>query len=293
MDKPYLINAAISYIKNSEDNYISAQIAISDRSARMKIFDDPIFAFGAVDDQYFTLMKDPSAIGEHFLPPQDWLPQAKSVISFFLPFSEAVRKGNRTDRVWPSEEWLHGRIEGQSLINKLCRHLQAQLIQAGYNSVVPSQDKRYWTKTEFNSNSSHPEASFTSNWSERHAAFVCGLGTFGLSKGLITEKGISGRFGSIITELYLSPDKRNYTELYEYCSMCGSCAKNCPVNAISIENGKDHLICSKFLDRTRLRYEPRYGCGKCQTGVPCESGIPPKVVTGIPLRAQTGELSTS
>jgi epoxyqueuosine reductase len=279
MDKMDLINSAASYIINSADNYISAQIAISERSAGMKIFDDPIFAFGAAEDEYFTLMKEPQAIGEHFMLPQDWLLQAKTVISFFLPFSEAVRIGNRTDRVWPSEEWLHGRIEGQSLLNKLCSHLQAELAQAGYKSVVPSQDERFWMKAKFNSNSPHPEASFTSNWSERHAAFVCGLGTFGLSRGLITEKGISGRFGSIITELYLAPDKRNYTDIYEYCSMCGSCAKNCPVNAISVENGKDHLICSRFLDRTKVKYAPRYGCGKCQTGVPCEAGIPPRSST--------------
>jgi epoxyqueuosine reductase QueG len=103
---------------------------------------------------------------------------------------------------------------------------------------------------------------------------VCGLGTFGLSKGLITRKGIAGRFGSIITELYLSPDKRGYENIYEYCSMCGRCVKNCPVNAITIENGKNHIICSDFLDKTREKYSPRYGCGKCQINVPCEFIIP-------------------
>lgn len=137
-------------------------------------------------------------------------------------------------------------------------------------SVVPALDERFWAK-EY---SPHLEASFTSNWSERHVAFVCGLGTFGLSKGLITPKGMAGRFGSIITELYLPPQKRGYENVYEYCSMCGSCAKKCPVNAISIENGKDHMICSKFLSKTAEKYKPRLGCGKCQIGVPCESRIP-------------------
>jgi epoxyqueuosine reductase QueG len=103
---------------------------------------------------------------------------------------------------------------------------------------------------------------------------VCGLGTFGLSKGLITSKGIAGRFGSIITSLYLPPNKREYEEIYEYCSMCGACVKKCPVNAISIEKGKNHIICSKFLNQTVEKYKPRYGCGKCQVGVPCESMIP-------------------
>lgn len=58
--------------------------------------------------------------------------------------------------------------------------------------------------------------------------------------------------------------------------MCGECVINCPVNAISIENGKDHLICSRFLEKTKEKYSPRYGCGKCQIDVACESRIPSK-----------------
>jgi epoxyqueuosine reductase len=125
-----------------------------------------------------------------------------------------------------------------------------------------------------NNDSTQHTAKFTSNWSERHVAFVCGLGTFGLSKGLITPKGVAGRFASIITELYLPPDKREYEDIYEYCSMCGKCAKNCPANAITIENGKNDYACFAFLKKTSEKYKPRYGCGKCQVGVPCESRIP-------------------
>jgi epoxyqueuosine reductase len=270
MNKQYLIKIASDFGENSKDNYIANEIAISENVVGMKIFEAPIFSFGASDDEYFTLLKKPSAIGKHFLIPKEWLPQSKTVISFFLPFSEAVKKGNRRENLWPSEEWLHARIEGQSFINKLCMYLKSELINAGYNSLVPALDERFW----FNEYSPFPEVSFTSNWSERHVAFVCGLGTFGLSKGLITSKGVAGRFGSIITELYLSPQKREYENIYEYCSMCGACVKKCPVNAISIENGKDHMICSKFLDKTAEKYKPRYGCGKCQIGVPCEGRIP-------------------
>ncbi len=270
MNKQYLIKIASDFVENSKDNYIANEIAISENVVEMKIFEAPIFAFGASDDEYFTLLKKPSAIGKHFLTPKEWLPQSKTVISFFLPFSEAVKKGNRMEKSWPSEEWLHARIEGQSFINKLCIYLKSELINAGYNSLVPALDERFW----FNEYSPLPEVSFTSNWSERHVAFVCGLGTFGLSKGLITSKGVAGRFGSIITELYLSPQKREYENIYEYCSLCGACVKKCPVNAISIENGKDHMICSKFLDKTAEKYKPRYGCGKCQIGVPCEGRIP-------------------
>lgn len=274
MNKQDLIKMSSNFVETSEDNRITKQIALSEIIVGMKMFEAPIFAFGAANDEYFNLLKNPSAIGEHFLLPKEWLPQAKTVISFFLPFTDVVKQGNRRDMSWPSEEWLHGRIEGQAFLIKLCQHLNSELINAGYNSIIPSLDERFWAKTGFNNESVQSNVSFTSNWSERHAAFVCGLGTFGLSKGLITSKGVAGRFGSIITELYLSPDKRAYENIYEYCSMCGACVKNCPVNAISLEKGKNHIICSEFLDRTAEKFKPRYGCGKCQIRVPCESCIP-------------------
>jgi len=271
-----IIEIAAFFVESSQANYISKEIAISENVIGMRIFDAPILAFGDANDEYFKVLKDPLAVGEHFILPKEWLPQTKTVISFFLPFNEVVRKGNSREGVWPSEEWLHGRIEGQILVNKLSKHLKSELIKEGFNSLAPSLDKRFWSKAESSNSSSHPEPSFTSNWSERHVAFVCGLGTFGLSKGLITEKGMSGRFGSIITELYIAPDKRKYEGIYEYCSMCEACVKNCPVNAITIKDGKDHFKCSRFIDKTLGKFKPRYGCGKCQVNVPCEFEIPQK-----------------
>jgi len=280
MDKDTIIQRATFFVENSEYNLIPKEIALSETVVGMKIFEAPIFAIGAADDKHFLLLKESSIIGQHFMAPQEWLAQPKIVISFFLPFTEAVRRGNRRDMLWPSEEWLHGRIEGQAFVFKLCEYLSSELINAGYKSLIPSLDVRFWSKTGFDKNTQNSDnnngtgASFTSNWSERHVAYVCGLGTFGLSKGLITEKGIAGRFGSIITELDLPADKRGYESIYDYCTMCGACGENCPVNAISLDKGKDHIICSKFLNKTTEKYKPRYGCGKCQIGVPCESSIP-------------------
>lgn len=270
MKKQDLIKAAVDFIEGSPDNHISEEIAISRESVGLKLFDAPIFAFGSADDEYFQLLKQPSAIGGHYMPPKDWLPSAKTVISFFLPFTEEVRKSNQRNMTWPSDEWLHARIEGQVLLNKLCVFLKTDLESKDYESMIPGMDPRFWTNTD---GPAHDEK-FTSTWSERHAAFVCGHGTFGLSKGLITKKGIAGRFGSIITELYLEPDVRSYHDIYEYCTMCGICAKNCPVSAISKEKGKDHKLCSDFLDETKAKHDPRYACGKCQVHVPCETKIP-------------------
>ncbi len=276
MNKQDLIIKAEHFIEDSADNYISKQKALSLSVEGMKIFDKPIFSFGSADDELFTSFKQSSVIGAHFLSPKEWLPEAKTVISFFLPFTETVKKGNKKDVKWPAEEWLHGRYEGQMLLEKLCEYLISVLSDAGYKCIVPSLDERFWT----NDGDEKYDIHFSSNWSERHAAFACGLGTFGLSAGLITRKGIAGRFGSIITDLFLPPDTREYNGVYEYCNMCGVCVKRCPVNAISVENGKDHFPCYLFIEETRKKFIPRYGCGKCQVGVPCESRVPKSLVTG-------------
>jgi epoxyqueuosine reductase len=282
MDKNELIKMASDFVEGSEHNSIARDIAISEHVVGLRIFQAPVLACAKADDEKFDLLKEPSSIGKHFMLPREWLPQAKTVISIFLPFTEEVRRSNAGDMSRPSDEWLHGRIEGQVLIDRLCSFLKSRLLEAGYRCVIPGLDERFWARTglanikPYRDNAEAAGLCFTSNWSERHVAFVCGQGTFGLSRGLITRKGMAGRFGSIITDLPLSPDERDYDGIYEYCSMCGVCATNCPVNAISMENGKDHRLCVAFLDKTAKRFKPRLGCGKCQINVPCESGRPDK-----------------
>jgi len=269
MKKDDIINKAIDFTNNSALNYISKEAALKPEYAGIKIFDDPIFAFGSADDDIFNRFKSDDVISDRFLTPVEWLPEAKTVISFFLPHTEKIRSSNANDYDWPSDEWLHGRIEGQLLVKELSIYLENILLESGYKSLAPSLDERFKTGKAM-------PVAFTSNWSERHAAFACGLGTFGLSKGIITKKGMAGRFGSVITAMDLPKDNRPYKDIYEYCNKCGACAKHCPVDAISLEDGKIHKPCSDFLDETLEKFNPRYGCGKCQVKVPCEKGIPKK-----------------
>lgn len=275
MERQDIIDIASSYVLNTKDNRIT-QDGISTTSFGQRIFEPPIFSFGSADDPLFIALKDPNAVGDHYLLPTDWLPGARTVISFFLPFTEVVRNSNKHASNWPSMEWLVARIEGQAFINNLCRHLQEEIEKIGYKTVVPGLDARFWGRINAQLAKSMAkdgqsiERQFTSNWSERHTGFICGLGTFGLSKGLITEKGIAGRLGSLVTELPIPADTRVYDDVYEYCNMCGTCAKQCPVKTISLEEGKKHYICAAFLDKIAVKYNPRYACGKCQVSVPCE-----------------------
>jgi len=275
MEREELINTITGIVEGSPVNRVSEDCAILSELSGMRIFENPIYAFGDPLDPLFNKLKEATVIGPHFTSPREWMPEVKTVISIFLPFTEAVRRGKDSSSQWPSSSWLHGRIEGQAFINMMLAIAVAEIESYGHKAMAPSLDKRYWSVIQ--EGDTNPEkAGFSSNWSERHIAFISGHGTFGLSKGLITRHGIAGRFASILTDMDIEKDERYYTELYENCSMCGGCAKRCPAGAISVLTGKDHKKCSDYLDTTASRFAPRYGCDKCQTKVPCETCIPVK-----------------
>jgi epoxyqueuosine reductase QueG len=129
-----------------------------------------------------------------------------------------------------------------------------------------------------------PKYGYASNWSERHAAYACGLGTFGLCEGLITPKGKAMRAGAVIARLSVPVTERPYKDHHAYClfyshGTCKKCVEKCPVNAIS-EAGHDKEKCRSFLrgpawDHNKKNYSlDEYCCGKCQVDVPCSSHIP-------------------
>ena len=273
MDRAGFEKALRDYIQNSRDNFVQKEAALRPDLAGMRIYDEPLIGYASAGDPYFEEAKRPEIIGAHFLAPAQWLPGAKTVISVFLPFSLQVREANRRDLSWPADEWLHARYEGQIFQNSICRFADELLRKEGFSSAVPMIDSRFKSGSPIISDKKE-QGHYTSNWSERHAAWAAGLGTFGLSKGLITRKGVAGRYISIITSAAFEPDKRHYIGISDYCINCGDCVRNCPAKAITMEKGKMHYPCSEFLDATMEKCKPRYGCGKCQVNVPCENKAP-------------------
>ncbi len=226
-----------------------------------RIFNYPLLKVAKASDSLFAKLKDPAVIGEHHLLPSEWLNGAKSVVSYFLPFSREICEANRVEE-WPAKEWLYGRIEGEEFNNLLRQALVDSVKEAGGEAVAPSLDSRF------------KRSDLRSNWSERHAAYIAGLGTFSLSKSLITENGCAGRYGSIVTDLLIKSSSRSYSGNEEYCNRCGQCIERCPAGAIT-EEGKNAQVCYNYLSNViSPRYRPRHGCGKCQTAVACENVIP-------------------
>ena len=157
------------------------------------------------------------------------------------------------------------------------KHLVEYLMSAGIEAVAP--DLLPGWKIE-----KSERFTFASTWSERHAAYASGLGTFGLCDGLITARGKAMRLGSVVARIKIAPTPRAYSDHHEYClfystGACGKCIERCPVQAVST-NGHDKLKCHAHsitvaTDYVKSHYGfDGYGCGLCQTGVPCESRIP-------------------
>ena len=137
-----------------------------------------------------------------------------------------------------------------------------------------------------------------STWSERHMAYAAGLGTFGLSDGLITARGIAHRCGSVVVNAKWPASPRRFRDHHEYCSYmrdesCGVCIERCPAGAIG-PDGHDKDRCSEYFEVRLAEWTKRPGymgeyvaCGLCQTGVPCESCIPHLIPAGCPAHVAT------
>ena len=248
-------------------NYVTSEEALLPELAGLRIFNAPIFGVASATDPIFKTFQQPEVVGEFFRLPESWLPGAVSVISYFLPFTREVRVSNHIPGR-PSAGWLHGRIEGQKFLEKLSHTICDFIRSAGYQCVSPA------LEPEFKVFSDRETNLLASNWSERHIAYAAGLGAFGLSRSFITRLGTAGRYGSFVTTLPLQPSARDHAYMSEFCEKCGACVSRCPSGAISIKRGKDKSICNARMDETKVEFKPRYGCGKCQTNVPCESAFP-------------------
>jgi len=245
-------------------------------------FEAPLVGFAAAADPLFAAYKEiigafhltpgelfAAEIGEQALP--------GTVICWILPVSAAVRTSNRSENEYPSREWAQQRNFGEGVNSLLRRHLVEWLKAEGCQAVAP-QLAAAWQ--EF----AETPKGRASTWSERHAAYAAGLGTFSLSDALITAKGIAHRCGSVITDCVIETSERvdrgyAWNCLYYREGSCGACIGRCPVGAISFSGHDKNRCCHYVYTTIPAEVAEKYGvkatgCGLCQTRVPCESSIP-------------------
>lgn len=276
----WMENTIKSFVSNSPENSLKNE---EDEAAWV----DPLVGFSGGDDPLYGGFKEhvgsfhwtPLEIFSRTFPQVKVEPDDLTVISWVLPQNEKTKSDNREQAAYPSERWVRARVFGEEANNKLREHVVATLQESGYEAVAPMLSAFFERKTS-------ARYGFASTWSERHAVYASGLGTFGLCDGLITPRGKAMRCGSVVAHIRIPPTKRPYSDHHAYClfftkGLCGKCIQRCPAKAIT-ESGHDKMTCRDYMrpgvaDYARSRYgieAERYGCGLCQTGVPCESKVP-------------------
>ena len=221
----------------------------------------PLVGFASASDPLWERL--PLEVEPTHLMPRDLLPGAKSAVAFFIPFSREVVKANRAgDAMAPS--WAKGYIELNNLINSISAEVAQTLRPLKVNCAAQPSTHNWDPVT------------LASRWSHRSVAYICGLGSFGLNRLLITDSGSAGRCGSFVIDAEVEPTSREERErcLYMRDGSCKICVKSCPVGALTITGeGRSADIDKHGKCYPRLLSNEEWSgadaCGKCICRGPC------------------------
>lgn len=193
------------------------------------------------------------------LHPLEMMADTGTVVSFFIPFSKKVVEANRrSEQV--AETWAASYLHSNQLILQLEKELIALLKPMNIKAAgVP---ERY----------DYDPTTIQSAWPHKSAAAIAGLGSFGLNRMLITQRGCAGKLGTLFIseEIPPSPPFNGELCLFLKKGRCGHCLKSCPQQALS-ERHFDRFKCNERLLRVAESFR-HLGfcdiCGKCNVG-PC------------------------
>lgn len=219
----------------------------------------PLVGFAAADDPCFPELR--RFVGPAHLLPADLLPDARSVVSFFLPFAPWVVEANARHREQVAREWAVAYVETNALIGRITAHLIESLARLGIRAAAEPATHNF------------DPVSLVSRWSHKSVAVIAGLGSLGLHQMVITDAGCAGRFGSLILDAELPPTPSTPRErcLYLYDGSCLECVARCPVAALNPDGSLDKQRCYRHLLHVATGYADlglADVCGKCAVG-PC------------------------
>jgi epoxyqueuosine reductase QueG len=224
----------------------------------------PLVGVASVTHPLFDQFKD--IIHAHHLMPKDLLREAKSVVAFYIPFEKELHGENYREEHSCSRSWAIAYIETNQLISDTTAHVKIELEALGHKVAVTPPTHNFDKQT------------LMSNWSHKHIAYAAGIGRFGHHNLLITEKGCTGRLGSFVIDVALTPTPTDKTEfcLYKAGYECLKCVDRCHYNALFPER-YDRFACHRQC-QINDRFHEDLGlteiCGKCAAMVPCSTTNP-------------------
>lgn len=234
------------------------QLILDDCSAydQAVIWKKPIIRFADADDPYFPFLRELIRSDHHL--PQDFLPGAKTVVSWFLPFIPEIGQSNRNGELC-SDAWANAYLVTNAMAARVNVKLTDYIRDTwDADSAVPRDAGMLGRDVPW------------SLWSQRHVAYLAGHGTFGMNNMLISDEGCVGRYFSIVTELEIKPDATVTDQrcLYKIDGSCGLCITRCPAGALT-QDGFDRYCCMAHCQRNEKDHPGAQVCGKCLVELPC------------------------
>lgn len=229
-----------------------------EKSNRADLFRTPICSFSSAKDERYLMLK--SIIGDWHCTPNELLNDAKTVISFFVPFTENVVKSAKVEEP-VSAIWGEAYVVVNDLFNIIGQKIEDCLKEQGFSAMTIAATHTY-----------DPEK-LQSMWSHRSAAAISGLGRFGVNRLLITEKGSAGRFCTVLTSAELEVSTTPTPEFCLYNNKKGSClicVRACPVQALKVDSFEPFVCYEHLLNNADLLDEIGFCdvCGKCIANCP-------------------------
>ncbi len=250
-------------------------VHLPEEKVDLPVQEEPLTGFADAQDPLFEQYKDPAAIGENVRTPKEWMEDAQTVVGFFFPFDAEIRKRHRASTELTDEAWNNGYPQGMQMAEQFLDILIGKLEKAGVKTHLPHRDPAFTMNPVPVMSGEEQDLHFSGAWSNRHALYAAGLGTFGVHRHLITDKGCCGTLATLLMDLKLEPTPRAYTGLYDNCIRCGACTKRCPAKAITMEYLRNLMKCAGQAGYIRETLGGGF-CGKCLVGVPCEDRNPAK-----------------
>jgi epoxyqueuosine reductase QueG len=220
---------------------------------------EPLVACASAHDPIFLRLKE--VVDPSHAMPRDILPEAESVIVFFLPFKPEFGRENDNAGFHCSRNWGILYYTTNNLILAINQHLLHRLEAAGHKASVTPATHNF------------DEQKLVSSWSHKHLGYIAGLGTFGRNHLLITKEGCCGRLGSLVTSMPVPPTARPDKE---YCldkkgRECLGCVSKCIYGALKEDEYDRHACYAQCLANNSYFDDlPLVDvCGKCGCEVPC------------------------
>ena len=211
---------------------------------RPDLFREPLVAFSAAHDPRYAELK--TVVDESYLCPTELLPDARSVISYMILFTEEVVTAPRGDN---PTRWGDAYHTANALFAPINEAIIQYLKNQGFSAMrVPAEHT--WDPT-----------TLSATWSDTSAGVISGLGTFGTNNMLITERGSGGRLGTVLTSATLQATTKAPQRKCPYPEdgSCGLCLQICPSKALR----PDKMIARADCEYEAGKDNKAYVCGKC------------------------------